>query len=373
MKYIILSLLLILVVETNAQDTTDVDLPSAVEQGDVEISTHAKGRRLRLQIKIWNKLKKVLRLEVPPGLHFRSKDPKAQDLLTVDDMSISIPAQKSILIDMQGFCMQHYHYGPSDKDIYYFDGFAPSPLKILADSLAEYPSLSREYKQMFVWAISDSKPMVFKEVYVDPLLEEDTRNIVNYVSRISGLAPVQVIAISSPDQKPKLALFMQKGVLSFQNSSPRIVSFGLYDENDSLMHYYYRNRRLKPGIFHYAFGVNEAIYEDKPPVYYVKVVDSSGEIVAEMQVDENTEMIYKETVPLSFNMRFSLDQSVHYVKLNLYQPDGTLVQELSRYKLLEAGEYDFNVETEHIFEKGTTFTVKLVDRYGNVYHQQKVQ
>jgi hypothetical protein len=153
----------------------------------------------------------------------------------------------------------------------------------------------------------------------------------------------------------------------------RNVSFGLYDENDSLMHYYFSNRRLKPGIFHFAFGVNEAIYEDKPPVYYVKVVESSGEVIAEMRVDEHTEMVYKEPVSLSFSMRFKLDQALHYVKLNLYLPDGTLVQELSRYKLLEAGEYDFTIKTEHIYEKGKTYTVKLEDRDGEVYHQQEVQ
>ena len=373
MRYVIFSLLVFLAVVSHGQDVPYESLPDAVQRGAVEVTPRAEGKKLWLKVRIWNTLKKVLKIKIPPGLHFRSDEPKAQDLLTVEEMTISIPAQQAVLVDMQGHCMQHYNYGPSDKDLYHFNGFAPRPLKILADSLAKYPALQWEYAQAFVWILTDHELPLLKKFYVDQILEEDVRNIATYVAEVSGLAPIQVIGVSGDKQRPKLGFFMKKGVLSFQNALPREVSFALYDENDSLIHSYFAWRKLKPGIFHYAFGVNEAIYENEPPRYYAKVKDMSGAVVAEMRVTENTEMVYKMPVPLSFNLQFTLDKPLRFAKLKLYLENGELVQELSRYRLLEAGMYDMSVETKHIYQEGTSFIAKLEDLDGNIIHEQRVR
>lgn len=92
-----------------------------------------------------------------------------------------------------------------------------------------------------------------------------------------------------------------------------------------------------------------------------------------MRVDDNTELVYKQSVSCTFTVNFTLDKLLKYVKLNLYLKDGTLIQELNRYKLLEPGIYDISIEFEHIFEVGTTFIAKLEDANGILYHQQQVK
>ncbi len=372
MKTIYFSLLLLLTINCFGQELQRISLPMAVENGSVEVQAIANEKRLGLNLKLKNNLDQVLDLQIPPGLHFKSKDEGAQDIFTIQEKAIKIHPKQTSVISIQGYCMQHYNYGPSRNDLYFFEGFASQPLKVLADSLVKYPSLNEAYAQQFVWALTDNIS-IGRNIYVDPSIESGIRNIVNYVCQQTNQPEASVIGLQPFAPQPELHTIMIKAMLAFHLPESKTASFGLFDENHQLVKAYYVNRHLPPGIHRYTIGVNKVVENEEEPVFYGKVMMSTGEVLAQIRLDKDTEFQNVESKTVKAPLRLNISEKVNFVKLNLYRKDGAFFQELGRYKVLEPGLYDIDIEFDHILEQGAVFFVKLEDANGRTYHYQEVK
>lgn len=367
-------LLLLISIHSFGQNASLLDLPAAHKNNMVEIQVEAVGGLYpteNLKCKIKNLRKKEMQIRIPPGLHFKSAISEAQDLITVREVLLVIGPGSEKEIGLKGYCMQAFNFSPSEKDVYHFSGYTPFPLKTLADSLDKYTPLDILYGQMFVWTISDSKPLY--PIAVDSSLLAGAGNVMSYVANASSQAAASVSAESHDAGAvftPSIEVFSKKAVLVFHNPLTQRLSFKLYNESGEELYSFFENRQLNHGIKHYTFGVNEVIPYGEEAVFYVKIQKQSGEIMAEMEVNENTEEKDVSPFKLSFPFQFELKKSVQYVKLNIYLEDGTLVEEFHRYKKMGHGKYNIHVGFMHLYPAGTSFIARLEDRNGTLYHEQ---
>ncbi|WP_225000222.1 hypothetical protein [Cesiribacter sp. SM1] len=370
MRLYLLLVLLLISASAFGQHTDYVDLPTAVYTKSVEVKATSAGGlgKENLFIKIKNLINKVIHVRIPPGLHFKSKDPGAQDLFTVKEVLISLEPGSEKMINSRGFCMQATNYSPGVNGEYLFNGFAITPLKILGDSLAKYEVVADEYGQMFVWAITNNRSLY--DISVDSAMLGSASNIMNYVAGVTNTEAGRVSIKKNYLDLPSIETFSKKAVLAFHNPVDEVASFVLYDARGREKYHYFTNQKLGAGVKHYTFGVNETIFSTDNPRYTAKVVTASGKVLAQMDVDKSTVETPVSPEVLKHTMQFSIEKPLEYVKLNIYLENGTLVQEFKRYRQLGIGNYDLYIEFLHLYPPHTRFVAKLEGVNGKVYQQQ---
>lgn len=216
------------------------------------------------------------------------------------------------------------------------------------------------------------------DMTVEASLTKPATNIMKYVARTSGLDLVRVLPLGTTFNNAKKApplrtIFSKKAILPFHNPKDQAVSFKIYDAEGNIYHTLFENKRIPHGMKEYTYGINELVPQGVAPVFYAKITDATGKILAQQKVDKNTEAIKPKLTSRNFDFIFELKKAVKKGKLNVYREDGTLVEEFKRYEYLPVGNFKLQVTLLHLLPSDTKFIVKLESETGEVYAQQSVE
>ncbi|MBK0403456.1 hypothetical protein I5M27_10705 [Adhaeribacter sp. BT258] len=375
MKKLFLGWLLLLSSVCFAGNVTLVDLPAAVSGKKVQVSARAVGGlgENNLRCLLENTTPASLKIRIPAGVYFQSGEEGAQNLLLLQEYLIVLAPRSKNEIVLTGYCMQSKNFAPGSDKIYVYQGLAPAPLKTLGDSLNHYPDLRLQYGQMFVWAITDKKQLY--DIWVADKLMAPAYNIMQFVAKAAGLAAGRVRPVSAATAmtaRPPLAVFSKRSILLFHNPVNQRLSFKIYNDRGQVYHTHYENQLIPHGMKEYTFGINELVEPNESPVFYAKITDASGKVLAQQKVDKNTKAVKRKPEARDFTFSFALAKGVKKARLNVYLEDGTLVEEFKRYEYLPVGNYNIQVTLLHLRDPNTRFVAKLLDENNATVAQQTV-
>lgn len=348
------------------------DLTTAVQNQSVKIRAVSTGGLSgdNLKCRIRNLQKTTVYVRIPPGLHFISANSEDQDLFTVKEVLLAIEPQAEKTVLLKGFCMQASSHSPSANGIYTFNGYAPNSLKVLGDSLARYEPLAISYGQMFVWAITDHKKM-YAITIGKPYLQA-AKNVMKYVADLTQQPYVQV-SEGATDALPSVEIFSKRTFLTFHNPVNQVASFKMFNSQGREQYVLFKDRKINHGVQEYEFSLNDVVPVGVEPVYYFRVINSAGKMLAEMKVDKNTVPTQPLTVNADFTFQYSLEKPVKEATLKVYKEDGTFVEQFKNYSNLPIGNYQIHVKFIHLFPPDTKFIAKLESPGGTVYKQQVIE
>lgn len=355
------------------------DLINAVRSSQVQVNPLPQGGlgKANLKCLFKNLTKRILYIRIPPGLHFKSHDEGAQDLLTAKAYLLALAPNSQKSVDMQGFCMEARNYSPKSGEGYSLKGYASPALKMLSDSLNLYQPIAEDYGQMFVWALSDKKPLYTVEV-AKPFVRP-AKNIMRLVADVAGLptAPVHAYVLpkqtkDTPRPKPTVKTFSKRVNLAFHNPKAQVVNLKVYDGTGQEVWSIFENKSLEAGLRLYTFAINETVLVTENPVYHYKLTNTQGELLAHKIVNSSTSEHAIKPTEFKFTFKAMLTKPIAEAKTAVYLEDSTLVEEFENLKSLKAGRYEFTYELHHVFPVNTKFIAKLVGPDNTVYQNQLI-
>lgn len=346
-----------------------LDLVAATTAGQAAVTAQASGLGTdNLACTVTNRTGRELRLRVPPGLHFEASDPGAQDLFTYQQLLLVLAPGGTQLVRLRGFCMEKHDRAPRASLTYALQGWAGRGLRPLADSLQKYPGLADGYGQMFVWALTDREPVF--DVRVVAALSRGARNVLRYIAAATGQPEAAVV--QALEGTPSVRTFSKHVVLLYQSPVAQVASLKVFRADGRLVRELFANRTLAPGVARYSYGLNATVPTKDQPVFFVRLLAPTGQVLKEVRIDDATTETTAEPTTLKFVFSFALAQPVNSPHFRVRLPDGTLVADLGREGFLPAGPYQFNLGFHHLYPPGTAFVARLETPTGTLIRQQPI-
>ncbi|WP_345234092.1 hypothetical protein [Hymenobacter saemangeumensis] len=366
---LLLVVFLLLARLAQAGPVTPLNLLTAQSQQKVKVEARALGLGPdKLRCVLTNLTGQELKLRVPPGLHFAADDAGAQDIFTFEQKLLVLAPGASKEVPLWAFCMEQHDYSPRENGGYALQGLAGKGLQPLGDSLQKYPGLAEYYGQMFVWSLSDGGSL--REVSVDSKLLRGAKNVLAYIGKVTGRAVPR--ARASNDNRPSVKTFSKRATLLYHSPTAQVATLKVYDTDGSEMYELLKDRRLTPGVVHYTVGLNSIVDIDETPVYTIRLLSPSGQVLKEVKVDANTSEQVTEPEKVVFNFPFEVKNLTRNARIRVRLTDGTLVEEILERKYLPPGSFRMQLFFNHLYPSGTAFVAQLETADGKVLSKQPV-
>ncbi len=256
-----------------------IDLNEAIQQNLVSIKVVGEGGHSgkSLKISFLNMGKKDLEIRVPAGQIFHSEDSTLQDLIIIKEKQLAIEGKQKRLGKFFGLCTQAGNGSPRPGSLFNLGVMATGTLLKVAQYISEKNLQEDRGAQSAIWAITDGHRL------------ENIANmeLANYVAEILGKTPPEYAVIHQNRSLPGQPAFQEnpvsmEGIFKYELPKDQLVSFGLYDENDELIHTFRENTRQIKGYHKFKFFFE--IRNLPKGKYSVKLTGKEG-IIREMDVE----------------------------------------------------------------------------------------
>lgn len=184
-----------------------------------------------LQVIIKNKSNTKVQIIVPAGMHFASVEEGIQDVITTQTMMLALKPNAQKSFPLQGVCIQSSNSGPTDEDLFTFNGKGVENLRTFALFLDE-KNIQSAQGQHAMWALADNQDV---ESLVSVSNDLDLM-ILNEVLKIKG-KPVwtaERVQEEKRNHEPTHRSTL-RGSFRLDLSTPKQVDIALFTENNILI------------------------------------------------------------------------------------------------------------------------------------------
>ncbi len=265
--------------------TTDsLTLADALEKGYVSAEITGEGIYSGdcIRVKLTNNYKKDLSVTVPAGQIFEPSDPLLQDIMIAKEEEILVEKGSNRVARLTGYCVEAGDGAPGEGSVFGVGRMATGNLLSFALFLSQKNQHKNDYAQYAVWAVSDDERL---EGIGDPALAKE-------VAKLLGKPEPQYhVQYQQPDQSrllPGTPVTMQREALSMNGlfyytlDSERPVNFELYNEDDEMIHAFFKNRKQLKGYHKFRF---EFEISNLPKGKYSARMTSGGAVIEELSVE----------------------------------------------------------------------------------------
>lgn len=346
-----------------------IDLPAAETQQLVRLQTRVNGTGDgNLRCVVTNLSGRELRVRVAPGLHFAAADDPVQDMLTYQQQLLTLAPRATHTLRLRALCMEQHDRGPQASP-YSLRGPAGRGLQPLADSLYKYPDLATLYGQYFVWAVTDQASLS-QDIDVAPEQVRGATNVLRYLATLTGRPTGK--ALPRANARPSVRPFMRNVSLAYQCATPEVLTLKVFDAAGHERFTIVKDKKVPAGVVQYSFGLNALLRRDEPAAFVVRLLGTGGKVLREVPVTETSSQQEEQPTQQKVTFDFSLDQGVQNAFVRVRLPDGTLVQELQKARVLPAGKHRYSWLLHHLYPAGTAFVLRLEAADGKVLREQAV-
>lgn len=365
--YRIVTIFLILLCQTTfAADT--LSITNAIDMKRIVVAAFGNGglgnKAVRLIIK--NNITADLFIRVPAGVVLNSEDPRAQDLIILEERYLMAQGRAISTFDFFGACTQLSNYAPKKEEKYKLGGMAPDALYNLAQIINDN-KLQSSIGQGAIWAYTDNKPIdnVFHPDYVDA--SWDMAKIIAEYRRENPPTRAQIVAAPRPATR---VVFSARADMVYHAPREMQVELALYDSLGNNIRQYFPLKTVQGGLLLYTIGVNNILEQNT--TYFVRLKDQDGNVLKEISLSNN--QLYEETIAKRQRIEFEYINRQNAINtMTLEDADGNLIQELAKNRRESISKRKMNLELLHAFPEGTPLQIKVTRKDGSIVHVEQIR
>ena len=308
---------------------------------------HVYGRRLLMTVT--NLKNEKIKILIPPGETFLSKNPDYQNQMVVKADSMILAAYATDTISVSSVCIGHEKQCPGKGE-----GFTLVAQKdVVLTRLATFISSSRYYNsstaQAAVWTAQGSIPIT--SIYSrDSLM---AWSLAIEVAKITGQPVPSHITLREHH------IVVLNGNFNYQVVKPVTASLGVYDSSGNAVSVIINKQLLTTGLHTFKYYANEVAVEGAS--YLLKLISDKGEVLYSKVLSEKDSSSL-ETYSQRIIYPLTLSKGYKDVKLGIYDSQGNLMAEIFGYRPMAMGTYNINYTLHHDRAIDSVFYVRLVTR-----------
>ncbi len=260
-----------------------IPIGDAIQKGYLTLTASGNGGHTGecLKLKLENKTRKKLEVQVPAGQIFEAGDSSLQNLMIGKEETFAIEPGKNRIAKLFGFCVEARDGSPGEGSEFSLGKMAEGHLLKMAQYLSENNLHQNPSAQYAVWAVSDGDRL---EGIGDP-------GLTKFVADLLGKPmPEYHIQYQQPPQDRLLPgqpanwreAMALNGLFYYTLERDQKVNFGLYNENGELVHTLFKNRVQRKGYHKFRF---EFEIRGLPKGKYFARMTSGGRMLKELAVE----------------------------------------------------------------------------------------
>jgi hypothetical protein len=259
-----------------------IPIGDAIKKGYLTLTASGNGGHSGecLSLKLENKTRKKLEVQIPAGQIFEAGDSSLQNLMIGKEEIYAIEPGRNRIAKLFGFCVEATDGSPGVGSEFSLGKMADGHLLKMAQYLSENNLHQNSSAQYAVWAVSDADRL---EGIGDPGLTKFTADLLGKPMPEYHIQYQQPQDRLLPGQPANWREAMSmNGLFYYTLERDQKVDFGLYNESGQLVHTLFKNRVQKKGYHKFRF---EFEIRGLPKGKYFARMTSEGRMLKELAVE----------------------------------------------------------------------------------------
>ncbi|PIB35121.1 hypothetical protein BFP72_06790 [Reichenbachiella sp. 5M10] len=349
-----------------AADT--LNLYEAVAQNKIRVLPQGQGGlgAEAALLTLHNNTLRPLCVVLPVGLYFSSIDPEVQDLLTLQEEVLTLAANQSATAKLYGACTQMPLISPQSGEAYQLKLSPDSALQRLAGQIVAV-GLEETIGQSAVWAYTDRSGVQY--IY-DPDAIHQSWTVATLVAELNGQTPPTRESFEMGKGRVRPTIFTARVDLVYHSPTQNMAKLEIYNGSGELVKTCFDYKPLSAGLHFYTLGLNRIV--DRDTVSYVaQLTDREGHVLQTMPLVNNQPYVAAKEKVQKIQFEFIVRQP-DFIDMEVYDENDRLVEVIYLNKHFPITKRNTRFTFIHAFEKGTTYSIKLIDSKGQVIHSEPV-
>jgi hypothetical protein len=237
-----------------AQSTT---FQQAITQGWIQLDAQGLGGYQGdcLQLVLQNQHTKTLRVQLTPGMVFKSQDTLYQDLILVDQEDFLLSPKQKKVLKVNAYCCKMHRGGPDSAKVFTFEGTRSTELNLVADYLYRNALSKSNLVQPAIWAVSDNADLAG---IWDPAKRDISQKLIEFVAKTTNRQVPWYRAQYAPQapgpqmaQRPMMQIFSE---WEFDLTQSDKLSLAIFDQDGKQVDVVMQNRDYTSGIYTFSFS-----------------------------------------------------------------------------------------------------------------------
>jgi hypothetical protein len=217
-------------------------------EGEAGMSAnHASNLRMRLK----NKTRMNMLIDVPAGTMFTALNGPVQNMITVDNIQLELPAYGESSKYMHGYCCEATDGPPSEGDRYVLDKPAIPELLKLSAFIAEN-NMNGYGVQRSIWCVSNQRFLGD----INSGDSSETKKLILFTGKLLGKPEMDIINAMKYSYRKKDLNFEVMVKLEVPIDRKREIRIVVHDVNNHALRLVQRNKAVEPGIYKQTIGIS---------------------------------------------------------------------------------------------------------------------